>query len=387
MLAFCTSTFVFKKTPAPEDSPKAALSGPWRNSKSLQRSFPEPVLRDRLQHFRMAEINSAQGSDAVALQSGSHGNGGQGPHKACHFCRKAASDQRHVWRIPRLCDPLNEQGAIIVGEAKAKSRRRKEILSSHPRCICCTNPNATTIEHMPPRGLFRDKQRPSGWEFPTCSDCNDGSRGADAVAQMLSLIQPFEEEGWQFEQMKRVLPAVSKYAPRAYQEITSNEKAKSRWVKNRGLLRDVVEVKADGPSTVTHLDAFAGKIALAVFAELMGRPIELDGTLFTQWYLNAGLSEEAYHGHLSILPSFSELRQGKKTSAGQFWLHYNTDLKSIVAALIVFHGNLSVMAIASDGEQYKNALVEVLSDISGPNRPGSNLLHPIDLKLKDLRDK
>jgi hypothetical protein len=239
---------------------------------------------------------------------------------------------------------------------------------------------------MPPRGLFKDKQRSSGWEFPACSDCNEGSRGADAVAQMLSLIQPFEEDGWQFEQMKKVLPSVKKYAPRAYQEISSNNKAKSCWVKSRGLLRDVVEVTADGPSTVAHLDAFAGKMALAAFAELTGRPIELDGTLFTQWYLNAGLSQEAYHAHLRILPNFSKLQQGKKTSDGQFWLHYNTDMKSIIAALIVFHGNLSVMTIASDCEPYKQALVDVLGDISGPNRPGSRLMHPIDLKLKTLRD-
>lgn len=272
-----------------------------------------------------------------------------------------------------------------MGEAKIKSRQRQEILSSHPRCIYCPNTHASTIEHMPPRGLFKDKERPSGWEFPTCSDCNECSRGADAVAQILSLIHPLEDEEWQFERMKRVLPAVRKQAPRAYQEICSNDKAKSRWVNCRGLLRNVVEVKADGPSTVAHLDAFAGKMALAVFAELIGRPIELDGTLFTQWYLNAGLSQKAYHAHLSIMPDFSELQQGKKTSAGQFWLHHNSDMKSIIAALIVFHGNLSVMAIASDGEPYKQALVDLLSDISAPDQPSSRLMHPIDLKLNTLR--
>lgn len=273
-----------------------------------------------------------------------------------------------------------------MGEAKIRSRRREEILSSHPRCIYCPSTHASTLEHMPPRGLFKDKQRPSGWEFPACSDCNEGSRGADAVAEMLSLIQPFEEDPWQFERMKKVLPSVKKHAPRAYQEISSNSKAKSRWIKSRGLLRDVVEVTADGPSTVAHLDAFAGKMALAAFAELTGRPIELDGTLFTQWYLNVGLSQEAYHSHLRILPNFSKLQQGKMTSDGQFWLHYNTDMKSIIAALIVFHGNLSVMVIASDGEPYKHALIDVLDDISGPNRPGSRLMHPIDLKLNSLRD-
>lgn len=273
-----------------------------------------------------------------------------------------------------------------MGEAKIRSRARREILSSQPRCIYCLNPDASTLEHMPPRGLFKDKQRPSGWEFPACSDCNEGSRGADAVAQMLSLIRPFEENGWQSEQMRRLLPSVTKHAPRVYQEIFSKNKANFRWVKNRGLLRDVVEIKADGPSTVAHLDAFAGKMALAVFTELTGRSIELDGTLFTQWYLNAGLSEQAYHAHLSILPGFSKLQQGKKNSDGQFWLHYNADLKSIIAALIVFHGNLSIFAIASDGEPYKQSLVEVLSDMSGANRPGSRLMQPIDLKLKLLRN-
>lgn len=273
-----------------------------------------------------------------------------------------------------------------MGEAKRKSRSRQEILSSNHRCIYCKNVHAKTIDHMPPLGLFKDGQRPSGWEFPACSDCNEGSRGADAVAQMMSLIDKFEGQEWRFEKMKKLLPAVRKYAGRAYQEISSNQKAKLRLLEYRGLLRNFVDIHADGPSTVAHLDAFAGKMALAVFAELLGRPIELDGILFTQWYLNSGLSQDQYHAYLSFLPNFSELRQGQMTSKEQFWLHYNTDEKSIVAALIVFHGNLSIMIIASDGELFKHQLPDVLRDISGPNRPGSRLMHPIDLKLSDLKD-
>ena len=239
---------------------------------------------------------------------------------------------------------------------------------------------------MPPRGLFKNKQRPSGWEFPACSDCNEGSRGADAVAQMLSLLDSFGEDGWQYEQFCKVLPSVEKHAPRVYQEISSASKAKAVLRKRHGLLRSLVEIKADGPSTVAHLNAFAGKIALAAFTELTGRPIQLDGTLYTQWYLNSGLSQDVYHAHLSILPNFSRLEQGKKNSDGQFWLRYNTDMKSIVAAHIVFHGNLSVMTVASDGKSYRKALVDILGKISGPSLPGARLIHPIDLKLKHLRD-
>jgi hypothetical protein len=60
---------------------------------------------------------------------------------------------------------------------------------------------------------------------------------------------------------------------------------------------------------------------------------------------------------LTILPVFGELRQGRKSSSGQFGYRFNCDDRSIVAAVVSFHNNLHVLAFAtSDPGTYGNVL-------------------------------
>ena len=60
-----------------------------------------------------------------------------------------------------------------MGEATRKSRSRREVLDREARCIYCPGP-AETWEHMPPVGMFRDRQRPGGMEYGACKSCNEG---------------------------------------------------------------------------------------------------------------------------------------------------------------------------------------------------------------------
>ena len=272
-----------------------------------------------------------------------------------------------------------------MGEARQRSRNRKEILAAATRCVYCDNPAPTEIEHMPPRGLFRDKERPAGWEFACCSRCNQGSRGADAVAQMLSLVDPLEVSDWKSPQFRRLLTAVRRYAPAVLTELFGETSSPQPvWIHHDGLRFEAMEIRASGPATVAHLDVFAAKVAMATFAELVGRPMNMDGVVFTQWILNSGVPSKALETLLSIFPDFTHLKQGQKTSGSQFELRYNTDEKSIVGALISLHGSLSIILFASDGAEFVEWFSESLTDLVGPNRPGARLTRPGLLELEAL---
>lgn len=271
-----------------------------------------------------------------------------------------------------------------MGEAKQRSLSRAQIMADAKRCVYCSSITLSTIEHMPPRGVFKDKDRPSGWEFACCSRCNEGSRGADAVGQLMALIEPVTENEWKLIQMRKALSGVRSHAPRVAIELGLEDKARSVFFNRKGLLHPAIELEADGPATAAHLDVFAAKMAMASFATYVGRPLGMEGTIYTQWFLNQGISQEGYHATLSIMPLFGQLEQGRKVSGEQFSLNYNTDQKSIVAAYISFHHCFTIVIFATDGEPFVETLRESLVKLTGPDRPGSQMTKPGLLSLEGL---
>src|SRR5215208_2674556 len=85
--------------------------------------------------------------------------------------------------------PLMENGD--VGEAQAKKLSHKQLLQRFSYCVYCGGvEQATSVDHMPPRMMFRGKFRPSGLEFPACDGCNQGTKHADLVASLLGRLYP-----------------------------------------------------------------------------------------------------------------------------------------------------------------------------------------------------
>ena len=53
-----------------------------------------------------------------------------------------------------------DEERMPMGEARRRSHSRAEILASADRCVYCSSPDVTTLEHMPPIGLFARSDRP-----------------------------------------------------------------------------------------------------------------------------------------------------------------------------------------------------------------------------------
>lgn len=117
-------------------------------------------------------------------------------------------------------------------------------------------------------------------------------------------------------------------------------------------------------------------MAMAAFATYIGRPIEMNGLIFTQWYLNQGMPDVGYHKILSIMPGFGQLEQGAKVSGKQFSLNYNTDFRSIIGSFMTFHGSLTVVTFATDGDDFINPLAKSIKNSRVLERAGSQLTMP-----------
>jgi hypothetical protein len=242
-----------------------------------------------------------------------------------------------------------EEGRHVrMGEASRKSRKGSQIVAAEARCIYCPSP-ATELEHMPPRVMFQGKDRPGAMEFGSCKACNNGTGGADVVAAVISRLHPDHGEGsWQDKEIRKLIRPLDKFAPGVREEISSGKHERG-WIRRGGfgLMQPAVLVHADGPRLKAYLTIFAAKFAMALYREHVGVALGLDGAVWCQFQLNAGLTQEDVDARVAILPGYETLRQGRKKVGDQFLYRFNTDERSVVAAVAQFHRGLWLTVFAS----------------------------------------
>jgi hypothetical protein len=233
-----------------------------------------------------------------------------------------------------------------VGEGKQRRKTLAEMVAASARCVYCPA-RPDTVEHMPAIGMFSGRQRLKGLEFPCCDACNQGTRAADLVASYLARLP--RSGGQSLVQEARALhPMLRLRAPGFLEELNRGEKQQLVLNKTRGgVARFEVAVQVDGPLATAYLRTYGAKLGMALFYEHVGQPLPEGGAVHVQPYLNAGLAEAAAHAMLSILPAGRTLRQGRLDQTRQFAYRYNSDEKSVVAALVGFHSNLHFFLLAT----------------------------------------
>ena len=228
-----------------------------------------------------------------------------------------------------------------------RSRSKKEIRDADEACIYCFG-KPDGVEHMPPRCMFLGKYRLSGMEYAVCNACNHGTRGVDVVAAMMSRISQREDAGARlFQEALRFRNSVIQRAPGVYEEIQSAPNQVEYVADPSGLLRPVVRVRVVGQRLHRHLDVFAAKLGLALYREHCGAPLPAVGLVVSTWYSNAGLTQAYADEMMRIMPSYGTLKQGRQHADGKFRYRFNTDERTIVAALAQFHEGLYISTFVS----------------------------------------
>src|SRR5688572_17251940 len=133
-----------------------------------------------------------------------------------------------------------------MGESKAKRRAHASILKLDPRCIYCGE-RADTIEHMPPRMMFRGKQRPKGLEFPSCRPCNNGTSQSDIVASLIGRVSPDPTTQMEADEFKKLLLSVHQNVPGLLEEMRTRRAGEKLEVRRLGVHPASGIMRADGP--------------------------------------------------------------------------------------------------------------------------------------------
>lgn len=219
-------------------------------------------------------------------------------------------------------------------------------------CVYCyaeLNNENYSLEHMPPKGMFRASLRIKGLEFGGCKSCNVGTKAADAAVAFFARIDQFGDDvtNWKVREAVKFLKSADDGAPGFSAELFDEGRAKGTVRKTPGGVMVPLTETHTGPIGQALLNVFAAKLGMAMYHEHVGEPLPPTGGVHGMWFLNAGLSEKTAEGLLKILPVFDTLKAGSQTATNQFAYRYNSDNRSIVAALTHVQNNIHFFTIAT----------------------------------------
>ena len=141
------------------------------------------------------------------------------------------------------------------------------------------------------------------------------------------------------------------------------------------MLQQIVRVRANGPLVKAYMTIFGAKLAMALYREHVGAALPLDGAVWQQFALSGGMTQENLDARVQILPGHETLRQGRKHVSVQFAYRYNTDERTVVAAVAQFHRGLWLTMFASSDPK----LVEMFGRPEHMAIPASSLVRPGEL--------
>lgn len=205
--------------------------------------------------------------------------------------------------------------------AKTNKHRDAIFARSGGMCVYCGGSTpATTIDHMPPMVMFSQKQRPTGLEFASCEPCNSGARLSDLACAIIGRAYPDAETESEQQEISDLFRAANNnlaslllemQMPRAAQKLAANRTGIS--LERGGFLR------LDGPIASYHLEAFAGRLGLAMHFHATGRILSPEGGVRVRVFSNVDvLQGRVAEGIFDLLPTPRTLQAGKKHVAEQF---------------------------------------------------------------------
>jgi hypothetical protein len=263
-----------------------------------------------------------------------------------------------------------------MSESKLKRRRHADILRRSRFCVYCGGGTAaTTIDHMPPIGMFHGRRRPKGLEFPSCNACNQGTKTAELVAALVSRFFPDAINQEQASELRRLGAAVRVKIPGLMEEMWIGRGGQKFREKETGITGGHF-VRANGPLVSKYMQTFAIKLGFALHYHFTGMIVPAQGGVAARWFTNVDRATDRFPQSIfRLLPPAETLKQGKVEVASQFQYSatYSED-GSIGLYLGTFRRSFAVVAFGATDQRL---LTEAGPDAEGFRvyRPGEILIH------------
>jgi hypothetical protein len=233
-----------------------------------------------------------------------------------------------------------------------KARPKKEIFAkSGGRCIYCGGDSqADTIDHMPPKILFKAKIRPKGLEFASCAKCNHGAKHSDLVVALLGRCYPNIQHD-EVDELTKILSGVRNNIPGLHEEMKVDPASEVNQRARLGITSEKHNfVSMDGPISMRHLRAFGARFGLAMHFYKTGKILPHEGGASARIYSNIDLVTGVVDEQLlKMLPPPLTLAAGKNSVESQFlYSAQKSDNDEMVIAFATFRMSFGLMAATAN---------------------------------------
>ena len=240
-----------------------------------------------------------------------------------------------------------------MGECKS---RRKRLLTPHQKCAYCAEAQATQLDHCPPRVMFRNKDRPAGFEIPSCAECNQGTRDVDQVMAFFGRALEHENQETDHRIIKKILSGISNNIPGLLDELKTSRASEKIQLKRLGLPNDMGVFRCDGPLAQKFLEAFAYKMTVACHFECTRSLIEDNFLLKATYYSNFQIFDGTFPSEIfGGWPDFKTLNQGKKNASDQFQYSDLHDDNIRHGYFCTFRRSFAILGMIVCSGKYENA--------------------------------
>lgn len=194
------------------------------------------------------------------------------------------------------------------------TRKKKVFLSKHQFCAFCGGENlATTIEHCPPRSLFRENVWPEHFEFPACHHCNNGSSATDLLVSILARMDPItpnrNPDNKFISQLSSANRRLKGLVPRMRLSATA-----ARRVNNKYGIRPApgcTHLETGAVNLPPEFGEAVGTLARKLFKGLyyrdVGRIFPSSGSIMFHWFTNAELFSQGSYAAFDILSQIASV--------------------------------------------------------------------------------
>jgi hypothetical protein len=240
-----------------------------------------------------------------------------------------------------------------MGQGKINERSTAGFIANFPLCSLCGGDRLTASrEHMPPRSLFDNKQRPDKLVMPACMECNKGTSTSDLTAALVSRWGTYDSAQVQADHRK--LSGQAKLqAPELVREWLSVDSPAQQLRARTHLERHGVRPPADakfttiGPLTIRQLNIFSHKLALALYFEHFRQPLPNSGRVQAMWSTKEDLHNGVPNDLLSLMGKYGTLTQGKWNASETFEYRYDlNESDGLFGCFARLRGGLYVLGFA-----------------------------------------
>lgn len=174
-----------------------------------------------------------------------------------------------------------------MGDGKRKKDRFK---AEHPWCCFCGGERpATTIDHIPARTCFRNREYPDGFEFPACATCQEASRKDEIVFAFYTRALDHNDDNLAARDFDRLINGLLNNMPELAPRGMASRNAKRETLRRMGLKMtpgytlDQAPIVSFDPTLHQHIIRYARKIACALYYREQGRPALLTHRTLATW--------------------------------------------------------------------------------------------------------